>query len=202
MPSRSAESWIGSAFAASLFSAAIILVARGPDVHGTDAALFVTGRLQFFWFWAAYAGGPLTTLFGLTFLPLKQRGRDFGLAFAAALVVHLGLVSWRCWIGAVPSLDTFIRFGIAAALTGVLALLSFGNLHAPPGPKGWQALRTVGMNYILYVFLRDFGQNPLNGDIRRLIEYLPFMTMAVAAVLLQLTAWCVQLRSARTRVGS
>jgi hypothetical protein len=194
MRSRSAKWWVGAAFAANLFLAAIMLVARGADVHGTDAALFATGRVAFLWFWAAYAGGALTTLFGATFLPLKQRGRELGLAFAAALFVHLALVSWRCWIGAVPSLDVFIRFGTAAAFTLLLALFSLENLHALLGPKGWQLLRTIGMNYILYVFLYDFKLNPLHGGIRRLVEYLPFFLMAIAAALLQVAAWGARLR--------
>ena len=198
MRSRPAKSWIGLAFAANLLLAAIILVVRGADVHGTNAALFATGRLQFLWFLAAYAGGPLTTLFGATFLPLKQRGRELGLAFAAALIVHLALVSWRCWIGAVPTLAVFIRFGAAAALTILLAVLSFGNLHALLAPKSWKLLRIIGMNYILYVFLVDF-QDPLN---RGIILYLPFDVMAAAAALLQLAAWGVQLRSARATVGA
>lgn len=57
--------------------AVIILVARGADARGTDAALFATGRVAFLRFRAAYAGGALTTLFGATFLPLEQRGREF-----------------------------------------------------------------------------------------------------------------------------
>jgi len=194
MRSRPAKWWVGAACAANLLLAAIILVARGTDVDGTNAALFATGRVAFLWFWAAYAGGALTTLLGATFLPLKQRGREFGLAFAAALLVHLALVSWRCWIGAVPSVDIFIRFGTAAAFTMLLALFSFGNLHTLLGPKGWQLLRTIGMNYILYAFLSDFAQNPLNGGIWRLVAYLPFTVMAIAAALLQLTAWGVWLR--------
>jgi hypothetical protein len=195
MRSRSAKWWIGAAFAANAFLAATILVARGADDHGTKAALFATGRVQFLWFWPAYAGAALTTLFGATFLPLKQRGREFGLAFAAALLVHLALVSWLCWIGAAPNIVTFIRFGTAAIFTMLLALFSLGTLHALLGPKGWQLLRIVGMNYILYVFLLDFWQGPRHGGIWRLVvEYLPFTVMAIAAGLLQLAAWGVRLR--------
>jgi hypothetical protein len=201
MRSRPAKSWIGLAFAANLVLAAIILAARGADAHGTNAALFVTGRGAFLWFWPAYAGAALTTLFGARFLPLKQHGREFGLAFAAALLVHLALVAWRCWIGAVPPVDIFIRFGIAAAFTYLLALFSFGNLIAMLGPKAWQLLRTIGMNYILYAFLSDFAQNPFQGGIRHLIEYLPFAVMATVALLLQLAAWGVRLRSTQTTAG-
>ncbi len=194
MRSRPATWWVGAAFTANVFLAATILVTGGVDAHATKVALSATGRVAFLWFWAAYAGGALTTLFGEAFLPLKQRGREFGLAFVAALLVHLALVSWLCWIGAAPSIYIFIRFGTAAAFTMVLALFSLGNLHALLGPKGWQLLRTIGMNYILYVFLYDFWQNPLHGGIGHLVKYLPFTVMAIAAALLELAAWGVQLR--------
>jgi hypothetical protein len=202
MRSRPAKSWIGSAVAANLFLAAIILMARGADVRGTDTALSVTGRVTFLWFWAAYAGGPLTTLFGEAFLPLKQRGRELGLAFAAALLVHLALVGWRCWIGEVPPVDTFIRFGMAVAFTMLLVLFSLGDVRALLGPNGWRWLRTIGMNYILYVFLYDFTHNQLHGGILHLVSYLPFAIMVAAAILLQLAAWGVQLHSARTTLHS
>ena len=152
---------------------------------------------MFVWFWAAYAGGALTALFGERFAPLKKRGRELGLAFAAALLVHLALVGWRCGIGDVPPIVTFIRFGTAAAFTVILALFSLGNLHALLGPKGWQLLRTIGMNYILYVFLYDFTQIPGHGGSQRLVAYLPFTLMTIAAALLQLGAWCVRLQALR-----
>ncbi|MBR0938862.1 hypothetical protein [Bradyrhizobium jicamae] len=201
MRSRPAKWWVGAAFAANLFLALSILVARGVDAHGTRAALIATGRVTFIWFWPAYAGGPLATLFGAALLPLKQRGRELGLAFAAALLVHLALVGWLCWIGATPSIGLFIRFGTAASITVLLAFFSLGSLHALLGPGGWRLLRTIGMNYILYVFLYDFWQNPLQGGIPHLVEYLPFTVMAIAAALLQVAAWGVRLRLHSTPEG-
>lgn len=194
MRSRPATWWMGAAFAANLFLAATILIACGADVHGIDRALFTTGRVMFVWFWTAYAGGSLTTLFGETFMPLKEHGRELGLAFAAALLVHLALVAWRCWIGAVPDIGTFIRFGTAAGITFLLAFFSLRNLHAMLGVEGWRALRIIGMNYILYVFLYDFWENPLHGGVLRLVAYAPFTLMAIAAVMLKLAAWTVRLR--------
>jgi hypothetical protein len=179
-----------TAIAANLLLAAIILVARGAGVHGTKTALAATARVAFLWFWVAYAGGALTTLFGATFLPLKQHGREFGLAFAAALLIHLCLVAWLCWIGAAPQIGVFIVFGTAAAFTFLLALFSFGNLHAVLGPRWWWLLRIVGMNFILYAFLKDFMHGPLHGvGIKHVVEYLPFTTMAAAAPLLRIAAW-------------
>ena len=199
MRSRSAELWIGAALGANLFLSAIILVARGAGVHGTETALFFTGRVMFLWFLGAYTGGALATLFGEAFLPLKQRGREFGLAFAAALIVHLVLVGWLCWVGRTPSIDVFIRFGAAAVFTFLLALFSFGNFHAVLGPKVWPPLRFIGMNYILYAFLFDFLQNPLQGGVKRIILYLPFTVMGITALLLRLAAWGIQSDFLRTR---
>jgi hypothetical protein len=189
MRSRPAKWWMGAAFAANLCLAAVILAVRGAGVHGTETALAATARISFFWFWAAYAGGALANLSGPVFLPLKQHGREFGLAFAAALLVHLSLVSWLCFIGAAPARGVFIFFGTAAAFTYLLAFFSFGDLHKRLGPKGWQSLRIVGTNFILCAFLSDFVRDPLHGGTKRLIEYLPFAAMAILAPLLRLAAW-------------
>jgi len=197
MRSRSAQWWMGTALVANLFLAAVILATSGPDVRGTSHALAATARVAFLWFWTAYTGGALMTLFGTTFLPLKQRGRELGLAYAAALLVHLALVGWLCWIGSAPPVHVFVFFGPVAALTFILALLSFGNLHRMLGPKLWRLLRTIGMNVILYAFLRDFMQDPLHGGVKHVVDYLPFTVMAIAAPLLRLAAWGLRLRETR-----
>ena len=180
---------MGVAFVANLCLAAVIIVIRGADAHGTETALAATARVCFLWFWVAYAGGALANVFGPAFLPLKRHGRDFGLAFASALLVHLGLVGWLCLIGAAPEKGVFIFFGTAAAFTFLLAALSFGDLHKRLSPRGWQLLRIVGMNFILYAFLSDFMRNPLHGGTKQLVEYLPFTVMAILAPLLRLAAW-------------
>lgn len=194
MRSRSAAWWMVTALGANLLLAAIIIATRGAGISGTSLALDVTARMAFLWFWAAYTGGALSTLFGPAFLPLKRLGRELGLAFAAALLVHLALVAWRCWIGAAPSIDVFVFFGPVAALTFILALLSFGNLHTILGAKAWQLLRTIGMNVILYAFLKDFMQDPLHGGTRHLVGYLPFAAMAIVAPLTRLAAWAMRRR--------
>jgi hypothetical protein len=191
---RPTEWWIGAALTINLVLAAIILVTRGAGVHGTEAALRATARVSFLWFWAAYAGGALTILFGEAFRPLKQHGREFGLAFAAALLVHLILVGWLCWIGAAPRIGVFILFGTGAALAFLLALFSFGNLHTVLGPRLFRLLRIIAMNFILYAFFKDFMRDPLNVEIKHLVEYLPFAAMTIVAPLLRLTAWGIRLR--------
>lgn len=187
---------MAAALGANLFSAAIILAGRGSGVHGTLLALAATARVSFLWFFCAYAGGALAVLFGPTFLPVKMLGRELGLAFAAALLVHLALVGWLCWIGAPPPIGVFVFFGFAAVLTYVLAILSFGDLHLLIGSKWWQLLRTIGMNVILYAFLKDFLQHPFRGGVWHLVEYLPFAGMAIVAFLIRLAAWALRILDA------
>jgi hypothetical protein len=182
------ERWIAVAVGANLVLTAIVLVALGADNHGTETALRITARVSFLWFWAAYAGGALTTLFGRAFLPLKQYGRELGLAFAAALLVHLSLVAWLCWIGAAPAVGVFVFFGTAAGFTYLLALCSFGDLHSMLGQRWWQLLRIVGMNFILYAFFKDFTQGGLLGGFWHAVAYVPFVVMAIAAPLLRIAA--------------
>lgn len=181
---------MGVGFGANLGLAAIVLVAFGAGERGTDVALQATARISFLWFWAAYAGGALATLFGDVFLPLKRYGRDFGLAFAAALLVHLALVSWLCWIGHAPVIGVFLFFGPAAAVTYLLAIFSFGNLRSI---RGWRLMYVIGMNFILYAFYEDF-RHPFQGVLHAL-EYIPFLAMTVAAPLLRLAAWGARLYS-------
>lgn len=100
--------WMGSAFCVALGLATLTLAALGPGVQGTIAALKVTARFSFLLFWLAYAAGAMTTLFGPAFEPLKRRGREFGLAFASAHLMHLGLVAWLTYIGAAPSRSVFL----------------------------------------------------------------------------------------------
>jgi hypothetical protein len=87
--------------------------------------LRLTARWSFLLFWLAYTGGAMATIFGPTFKPIAMRVRELGLPYAAAQLVHLGLVVWR-W-------RSFL-------LAGSRRLL---------GSRGWRALRIVGVSYIL-----------------------------------------------------
>ncbi len=189
MRSQIAAVWIGSALCAALGLTGLVLAALGSGEPGTDVALQVTARLSFLLFWPAYAGSALAALFGPAFQPLKQRGREFGLAFASAQLVHIGLVAWLIHIGAAPGLSTFIFFGAAVLWTYLLALFSIGTLNQTLGPKGWWLLRTVGLNYIAYAFAVDFLRFPLLGGIKHVAGYLPFAVLSVVGPTLRLVAF-------------
>ena len=142
------------AFGAALALAAAVLATAGTGPKGIVGALQLTARWSFLLFWTAYAGGSMAALFGPTLAPLARRGREFGLAFAAAHLIHIGLVVWLYRISERPPLSEglFIFFTIGIVWTYVLAALSFGGLGQALGASAWRAVRFLGMNYILIAF--------------------------------------------------
>ena len=83
--------WMAAAFLVCLLLAATVLAVFGAGERGTVLALRLTARWCFLLFWFAYAGGPLAKLWNLNlFAELARHGREFGLAFASALAVHVG----------------------------------------------------------------------------------------------------------------
>lgn len=191
--------WMGSAFAAAAALAALALAVFGANARGTVTALQMTARLSFLLFWLAYAGGGLARLCGPALRPLKRHGRDFGLAFAAAHLVHVGLVAWLCWIGAAPASGVFLFFGPPLAFIYILALVSIPRLRQMlvPGHTGWRVLQAVGMSWIAYAFATDFLRDPLHGGAKYLVGYLPFAVLSVAGPVLYAVSLLPPLRRAR-----
>jgi hypothetical protein len=181
--------WMVSALFAALAVAGLVLATLGPGDRGTHVALQLTARLSFVLFWLAYTGSALATLVGHAFKPLKQRAREFGLAFASAHLVHIGLVVWLVYIGAAPPLASFVFFGIAAFWTYLLALLSIPRLQQALGSVGWWLVRVVGLNYIAYAFAVDFLRYTQFSSIKYMMGYLPFTVLSFAGPILCLVAF-------------
>jgi hypothetical protein len=161
----------------------------GTGERGTDDALRVTGRFSFLLFWPAYSGSAIVAVFGPTFRFIKQRARDFGLAFASAHLVHIGLVLWLYYIGVPPNRGTFIFFGIALIWTYVLALFSLDRLHRALGRTCWWILSTIGLNYIAYAFATDFLRPPSGSVAIYAVWYLPFAILAITGPVFRVVAW-------------
>lgn len=181
--------WMLSAFCAAGSLAGLVLAALGLDERGTDVALQVTARFSFLLFWPAYAGGALATLFGPIFEPLKRRGREFGLAFASAHLIHIALVGWLIQIGAPPPWGTFVFFGIAVLWLYLLALFSIVRLQRMLRPKVWWLLHLIGLNYIAYAFATDFLRASPVDSLKHLIGYVPFAVLSVLGPALCLAAF-------------
>ena len=181
---------MAGAFLVALVLALSTLSVAGAGDDGTRIALRITARWSYLLFWPAYAGAALATVAGPAFQPLARRGRELGLAFAAAHLPHLGLVLWLYHISAQPPVSTFtlVFFGVAVWFTYLLAILSLGSMNSALRPAAWRTLRTLGVEYIALAFLVDFLRNPLTGGWRTLIAYGPFVALALGGILLRLAA--------------
>jgi hypothetical protein len=182
---------MGAAFGIAMAVTVAVLAIQGTGNSGTRLALELTARWSFLLFWLAYAGHAVAQLFGIR--SLAGHGREFGLAFAAAHLVHIGLIVWLGTIlGRVPlSGGLLLFFLIALFATYLLMALSFGGAKAL-GPA-WVPLRFIAMNYILIAFGRDFVLpviHPKPGQINfgHYLFYAPFMVLSLAAPLLTLLA--------------
>jgi len=187
----SATAWMAGAFAIAFALAAATLMILGVDGHAFVIALRVTGRWSFLLFWLAFTAGPIATLFGPSYRPLAQRSRAFGLAYAAAQLVHVSLLVWLYATSPKPPVpqSVLVFFGIGIVFTYLLAALSFTAVTRRLDPLLVGVLRTVGVYYIFYAFVRDLARNPFHEGALDLLAYLPFMALIGAAIVLRVAAW-------------
>jgi hypothetical protein len=164
-------------FAVAFALAAIVLVIlHNGDRYGT--ALRATARWSFALFWLAYAGGAVSSLFGGYFTALGRYGRELGLAFASAQLVHTALVIGLYFIASGP-LGAMLFFWAGIFCTYILALISLPWFHAALGSRLWRICSTMAMEYIALVFACDFVLLPLqaNGVGKYPLSYVPFAVM-------------------------
>jgi hypothetical protein len=183
--------WMGAAFLVTLVSGAVVIGIEGARPQGIVAALRVTARLSYLLFWPAYAGSAMAALLGPRFKPLARRGREFGLAFAAAFLVHVVLIA--CLVRATGhsplSKELFAFFGLGIAWIYLLAVFSIRRLADALGPTGWKALRTIGLEYIALAFFADFVLIPGENVLRHPLEYVPFILLMALGTGMRLAAW-------------
>jgi hypothetical protein len=191
---------MAAAFAVALAIVLVVRITAAPE-DKLVAALRATARWSFVLFWLATAGGALATLFGSRFKALAARGRELGLAYASAHLVHLGLVVWIYLFYTPLPQSTLIFFGIAVFWTYLLALLSIRRISAILHPRFVRILRAIGVEYIAFAFLVDFLVNPFQDGVVNLLAYLPFQILAIGGPLLRLAAAARRLYPSR-RVAS
>jgi hypothetical protein len=181
---------IAAFFSTAGLAAALVLL-FGTGTFGLGRALGATGRLSFLLFWLAYAGGALRTLFGSAFEPIAARGRDFGLAFAAAQAVHVGLVVWLFAIsGLAPQSGPLVWFLAAGVFwTYLLAVLSTRRIARTLGQVRWRMIRLAGMEYVSLVCLFSFVNHPVPGTTWSFVTYALFIALSVMGTFLRLAAW-------------
>lgn len=173
--------WMSIAFCIALALAIAVLAAFGANARGIEIALRLTARWSFLLFFAAYVGGAACAVFGPTFSFLARHQRQFGLSFASAHLVHIGIA---LWVYGRPDL----KFGIGTLCIYVLALYSIDSVRKMMNPGLWRIVRFIGLQYIAYLFFIDLTL-PLFKGVKHPIEYLPFAILIVLGVCLRIAAW-------------
>jgi hypothetical protein len=191
--------WMAAAFVVSLGLAIAVLLHSGAGEDGTALALRVTARWCFLLFWPAYAAGAAAKLFGPrgfgVFPALARRGREFGLAFAAALLVHIGLVLWIISIAA-DQRSPMLIFWAGVACTVALALFSLPRFRQMLGPQLWKMFCAAALEYIAFTFAVDFIVEPLRASGGHVypVTYLPFTVALLGGTALRLFAYARERR--------
>ena len=185
----SALSMIVVGFVTASALAGIVLALFGAEERGTILALRLTARWSFVLFWLAYTGGALARLFGPRLDRLARRGRELGLAFASAQLIHIVLVLWLYHIATGPS-GAMTFFWSGTACLYALALSSLPRLRNIFDPQFWRVFRVIAIEYIAVVFASDFIFGPLRaGEGTYPWSYMPFALMLVGGVCLRAVAF-------------
>ena len=173
-------SWMAAAFLVASALAVMMLVIFGVGERGTAIALRATARWSFLLFWLAYAGGAIAWLCGPRLGGLARHGRDLGLAFASAQLVHVGLVLWIIHVATRPG-GIMMFFWVGIFCTYLLALFSVPRLRNALDPRLWRMFRAIALEYIAIAFAGDFilGQLQANGLEKFRLSYVPFALMLV-----------------------
>ena len=184
--------WIICAFGGALVLAVVVLAGHGTGIEGLGLAVRLTARWSFLFFWLCYTGGALAVLLSPAFAGVARSARALGLAFAAALQVHIALVVWLgVVIGQIPLQGgLLVFFLIGLFLSYLLVLLSFGVGMRNLG-RLWRPLLFLGTTYILIAFGRDFVLGALDQGAREWLhsaDYAPFALLSLIAIPLRLAA--------------
>jgi len=182
--------WMGMAFFIAFVLAVTVLGVFGTGDRGTELALRATARWSFLLFWPAYVGSAMARVFGPSFDRLARRGREFGLAFASAQFVHVGLVLWLYYIATGPG-GAMVFFWVGILSTYLLALFSLPQLRDALGPRIWRMVCTIVLEYIALAFAADFilARLQTDGLSEFPLTYLPFVLMLVGGASLRIAAF-------------
>ena len=117
---------------------------------------------------------------------LLRKRRLIGVAFAAVMTTHLGLIAYR--FGTQPELEyplfNLMFGGTAYALFYLMLITSFDAPKKALGPKKWKLLHRTGLVWAALIFGLPRSLDELTDP-----EYLKFGIPFVIALLIRFTAW-------------
>jgi hypothetical protein len=181
--------WIAAAVAVSV-AVAIVQITVARDLrHGLPSAVGAVARVSFIPFWLSYTGGAWVTLGFRRFAVIRDHARELGLAFAAAIAVHIALIGWQTLLGDPPGRGIVIIFGAAALLTLVLSVVSIPILSKRLPRVALARFRYCATTYIALVYLRDFAIHPQPAVLYYWIAYAAFAALDVLGLAVRALAW-------------
>ena len=184
-----ASVWVAAAVAVSVgFAVAEIAVARDLE-HGLPFAVAAVARVAFIPFWLSYTGGAWVALGFTRFAVVRDHVRELGLAFAAAIAIHLGLIFWQVLRGYSLALTIILIFGAAALLTLLLFLFSFPTFSRRIPRVALARFRAWATTYIALVYLLDFAIRPQPAVLHYWVAYAPFAALDLLGLAARALAW-------------
>ena len=145
-----------------------------------------TARLAFVLYIVVLVARPLQQLLRRSWTAALLRNRRLvGVAFAATMTAHLGLIFYR--FGSQPELDfpppNFVGYG-AYTVFYLMLITSFDRPKRWLGPRAWKILHRSGLVWAAFIFaapqkLADF-EDPV---------YLAYLAAFLLALAIRFTAW-------------
>ena len=145
---------------------------------------------------ARICGGAIAWLCRPRLDGLARHGRELGLAFASAQLVHVGLVLWIIHIANGP-VGAMVFFWVGIFCTYLLALFSVPRLRDALEPRLWRIFRTIALEYIALAFAADFITLHADEFNKHPVSYLPFALMLVSGAGLRVVAFSDRKRHLR-----
>ena len=169
--------YVAAAAAVSVVVAMGEIAVVGNLDHGLPAAVAAVARVAFIPFWLSYTGGAWVALGVRRLAFARDHAREFGLAFATAIAIHVGLICWQTMRGQPPAPMTVVIFGTAALLTFLLSAASLPALYERLPRVALAGFRTLATTYVALVYLLDFAIPPHPTRLHYWVAYAAFAAL-------------------------
>jgi hypothetical protein len=181
--------WVAAAVTASVVVAIAVIAVASDFDRGLRSAVSAVARVAFVPFWLSYTGGAFVALGFRSLAPARNNARELGLAFAAAIAIHVGLIGWQTMRGYPPAPQVVVIFGAAVLLTLLLSAVSFPALVRRIPSAALARFRALATTYIALVYLLDFAIRPQPGVLHYWIAYFPFAALDLLGLAARALVW-------------
>lgn len=182
---RNWQVFLGTIGLLGALSAAWLASAESSDDNILTATRF-TVRIAFVLYLIVLVARPLQQLLRKDWTAALLRNRRLvGVAFAAAMTAHLGLIIYR--FESHPTLDlpppNFVGYG-AYAIFYLMLITSFDRPKRLLGPRAWKILHRTGLVWAAIVFVAPRSLEEFADPV-----FLTYLVAFLIALSIRITAW-------------